>query len=564
MVGTINSMTSLGRVDIAEYYKMLERRVARLERGISTTAPSTAPSIITSLAISGLSLASQSAYVAGDSYYVYLKYDWDAVPDDPSEYNKDALDGYLTGYSLDGVTWTADAFTTDTALTLGPFPQGQIVSFRVRARSQKGTLGDYSIINNTTTTDATAPFQPSTPVVYSYLGQLAIDWDGLDVSHNTMPTDFKICEVHLSTSSATFTPTATTLIGTLLRGGGTWVATDLNYGTTYYARLVAVDSVGNRSVASTGASGVPVQAADGDIASLQVGKLTAGVLSAIITLSGRIATSLTGARAEMNSSGFQAYNSSGSQTFSASASTGAVTITGTLRTNFPGAGTPYLSMENSTDRTTIDLYNAAGSDSAYINSPQDSGGRPMIGINGGAMPWLSVTARSRLFFNGVNGISLETVRTTNQLAYGAALYLNQNGSNFGNYSGGTLNGGNYLLYDSGAKMQVFNSGTLSSELTLFDDTSIWLTGAWSDSNTIGGKSAVYAGTFSLSTTSLDFVLSYGTTFASVPFVLYSMVRSPSNIDSTRISAQSATGFTVHAGTGSTDYKNLNYWCYRTV
>jgi hypothetical protein len=561
MVGLSNS---LGPQDIADYYKQLERRVARLERGVSGTK-STDSTVITSLAITGLSLASQVSVVLGDTYNVYMKYDWDAVPDDPSEYNKDALDGYLTGYSLDGVTYTADAFTTDTNITLGAFPQGQVISFRVRARSEKGTLGDYSVISNTTTTDATAPFQPATPVVSPYLGQLAIAWNGLSVSSTSMPTDFKICEVHLSTSSATFTPSATTLVGTLLRGGGTWVATDLNYGQTYYARLVAVDSVGNRSVASTGASGVPVQAADGDIAALGVGKLTAGVISAIMTITGRLATSLTGARAEMNSSGFQAYNSGGSQTFSVAASTGAVTITGAFKTNFAGAGAPYLAMTNSTDRTTIDMFNAAGSDSAYINSPQDGSGRPMIGINGGQIPWAGVTARPRIFFNSTNGIQLETVRTSDQTAYGGALYLTSSVTTLGNYTTGAVNGGQLYADGSALKIAAYtNAAALASEIALFDDESIWITGRFSSSNSIGGKSALYCDTWAISSAANDFTVSYGSTMSTAPVVLYSMKRNTSNGTGERITAQSTTSFIVHVNTGSTDYTNLNYWAYRVI
>ena len=557
MVGFSNST---GQIDLADYYKMLERRIARLERGVSG-APSTDVVVIGSLAITGLALATQTITTDGDNYRVMMRYSWTAVPDDPSEYNKEALDGYLTSWSLDGTHWTAELFTTDTFADVGPFTQSQVVTFRVRARTVKGSLGNFSSISNTTTADATAPFQPATPVVSPYLGQLAIDWNGLDVSSNPMPTDFRFCEVHLSTSSPTFTPSTATLVGTILRGGGTWVATGLAYGTVQYARLVAVDTVGNRSVASTAGSGTPVQAADGDIASLGVGKLTAGVISAIITISGRIATSLTGARAEMNSNGFQAFNSSGQQTFDVKASTGAVTITGAFRTAFPSAGVPYVDMTSIADRTTLTFYDASGTNPAFMNTPIDGSGNPMVGINTAAFTYNSVTCKHRLFMANASGIILESFRTSGGNNEGGRLALTGAGATLGIMSNGVINGGYVDLNGGQAKLNVQNSGSVAAELAMFDDQSWWVSGVFSADNVIGGDALVFCGSWSPGSNT-DFILSYGTTFSSTPNVIYSFKLSGASQGDDRCSAESATGFTIHCVTACAP--KLNYFNFRTT
>jgi hypothetical protein len=76
---------------------------------------------------------------------------------------------------------------------------------------------------------------------------------------------------------------------------------------------------------------------DAKIGDVSVGKLTAGILTADITVSARIKTANSGARVEINSSGLQAYNSGGTQTVSISAFDGSATFVGTLSTGFFGA-----------------------------------------------------------------------------------------------------------------------------------------------------------------------------------------------------------------------------------
>lgn len=94
---------------------------------------------------------------------------------------------------------------------------------------------------------------PSTPTLSGTVQGLRVSWDGLNSAGNAYPSDVYV-EVHFSTSGATFTPTTSTLAGRLLGSAGFFTIMGLAASTTYFVRLVGVDSVGNRTAASTAAS----------------------------------------------------------------------------------------------------------------------------------------------------------------------------------------------------------------------------------------------------------------------------------------------------------------------
>lgn len=95
---------------------------------------------------------------------------------------------------------------------------------------------------------------PSTPTLTGTVQGLRVSWDGLNASGNAYPSDVYV-EVHYSTSGATFTPSSSTLAGTLLGSAGFFTIMGLSAGTTYFVRLVGVDAKGNRTSPSTAASG---------------------------------------------------------------------------------------------------------------------------------------------------------------------------------------------------------------------------------------------------------------------------------------------------------------------
>lgn len=157
-------------------------------------------------------------------------------------------------------------------LSWSPLAPGVTIEWQVSAVDQSGNRSEWSAVDALSTgLDTTPPPVPSAPVVTPYLGQLKVVWDGLGAASEPMPPDFARVQVHLSTTS-NFTPSGATLVDSL-NTAGTSVLTGLTYGTTYYVRLVAVDTSGNASAPSAQGSGIPSTIGLEDIAFKDVGNL---------------------------------------------------------------------------------------------------------------------------------------------------------------------------------------------------------------------------------------------------------------------------------------------------
>jgi hypothetical protein len=201
-----------------------------------------------------------------------------------------------------------DVSYTNTAALDFPATVGLGYDVQVAAVDKAGNVSAFTpVLSITAAQDATAPGTPSDPSVSSYYGQLRIEWDGLTATGAAMPPDFNRVDVHVGTTNG-FTPTAATLIDSLSTKGVSYATAP--YGSPRYVRFIAYDHAGNASGASGSVLGTTVQVGPNDISSLSVGKLTAGIMSADVTISGRFATALTGARTELNALGLQKYDSS--------------------------------------------------------------------------------------------------------------------------------------------------------------------------------------------------------------------------------------------------------------
>ena len=203
---------------------------------------------------------------------------------------------------------------------------------RVAAVDKAGNTSDYtSVVSITAGKDVTAPAAPSDPLVSSYIGQLRVEWDGLTSTGGSMPPDFNRVDVHVSAVSG-FVPSTATLIASLSTKGVAFATAP--YGSPRYVRLVAYDHNGNPSTASGQVTGTTQQAGDGDIAALNVGKLVAGIMVADVTISGRFATALTGARTELNALGLQKWDASNNLLVSITGTE--ALLTGTYKTALTG------------------------------------------------------------------------------------------------------------------------------------------------------------------------------------------------------------------------------------
>lgn len=232
------------------------------------------------------------------------------------------LSYYETQWKINGGTvWHGSVQTDAEEVFYDNFNPGDYVDFRVRAVDTSTNKSDWAeILHEQMSVDSSAPVTPSTPTLdaSTFFGMIRVIWDGLDNLGNPQDSDFARVEVHASTSSG-FTPDESTLRDTLFSAAVSDVFGDV--GSTLYIKLVAYDTSGNFSSPSAQVNAtilgvdtpdyINLSVVDAKINTLTVSKLTAGTLSADVTVSARIKTADSGARSEMDSAGFHVYNASG-------------------------------------------------------------------------------------------------------------------------------------------------------------------------------------------------------------------------------------------------------------
>jgi fibronectin type III domain protein len=445
-----------------------------------------------------------------------------------------------------------------------------------------------------TSADALAPSTPAPPTVAASLIAVQVTHTLGKSSGGTynLEADLDHFQVH-SGASASFTPSNSTLLGKLnadignIRASIPAVGTyDISSTSAVWIKLVAVDTSGNVSGASTGASATATLIDTSHISDLTASKVTAGTMTATWIVGGTIATATSGSRVSMTSTGIRLYNSGGSITALLDAATGNAVLTGSYFSAFAGSGTPYCTIQDSGDRTTIYFVGASGLPNyAWINSPADGAGHPTLGVNSGDFTYTTavLTARHRLWLCNSSGIFLQT--TSGALDVGGKLFLTDTGSGITTYSeagtgsktggqlllnkdiaylgregSGVASGGQILATVGDVKMAVYNTGVKASEIALFDDETIWITGKFSTDNPIGGKSALYCGTWNPGAAT-SFTVSYGFTMSTRPQVVYSVHRTAAMFE-TLLTTFNTTSFTVTINSAAVAI-NLNYWAFRT-
>lgn len=290
--------------------------------------------------------ATSSVYVDGNNNFSQVTVTWPALTVNTDGSVFDDLDYYEVQYSYDspdiGAYWRDGGTTRDTVKYLSALLPGRNLQIRVRAVDRAKHEGEWSDVRTIVTkADDVAPESPSTPVVENFMGLLMVTDTGGTASGAPRAADELYREIHISTINnfiPDFSANSTTLAGKISTPGPSYF--EKPAGVTQYVKVVAYDSSGNRSnpsfqnSASTskvvsddildGAVGTlkladlavvnaklgNLAVNDAKIGNVAAGKITAGILTSQLTISGRIATALSGARREMNSIGFQAYNAS--------------------------------------------------------------------------------------------------------------------------------------------------------------------------------------------------------------------------------------------------------------
>lgn len=392
-------------------------------------------------------IASSIAFLQGEQPVAAVTVGWTLPTTNTDGTTITDLSGFSVqwGLGVSPTVWQYGAVVNNGQTNTAQFTTtcGQTISIRVAAFDFNGNQSAWSTpVQHTTASDTTPPPATSAPTVGNYLGVLRVSWDGLTDDGTDMrvaAADFDHVEVHISAASM-FTPDATTYFDRLF-AAGTVVYTEGVYGTTYFARLVAVDSSGNASGPSGQGSDAPAQVVSADvfdgaigsakladlavttakindlavndakIGSVAVGKLVAGTLTADVTNSGIIRSATSGARYELDNAGLRLYDSSNSLRVRLQTSDGSALVTGTYQSGL--SGTRINILPDGSQR----FYGSSGTDYGSI---VNSGGVIVFT----SMQDPSTGRRSRIEFNpsGLNAI----------YAQGSTLYSQANfGRTFG-------------------------------------------------------------------------------------------------------------------------------------
>jgi hypothetical protein len=318
------------------------------------------------------------------------------------------------------------------------------------------------------------------------------------------------------------------------------------------------------------------------IANVSVGKLTAGVLSADMTVSARIKTADTGARVELNSSGLQAFNSSGTQTISIAAATGTGYFTGNLFTGLSGSRI-ILQPGGDFPLSTIYFYPTTGTNYAWINTPEDVGATTTIGINTGTFTSAAQTVRQRLWLSGTNGIWLHQYRISDNATWGGEFYIGGTQSfwglgqgtitidNPGGVTSITINSdsttGSVNMTSLG-DMNAYGGWGATARVGLHEGSNenVWYWdgsgllnhyGKWTNFVDIGSTQGLFTGSVGASA-GTSWTTGYGTTRASATLpIVTPQLNTAIGWSVTASSTSSFTVATTNTGSGA-----IRFWCFR--
>lgn len=238
--------------------------------------------------------------------------------------------------------------------------------FRVRGIDKSNNLGTWSSTETVlSSSDTIAPSTPAPPTVAASTIAIQVKHELGKASGGTfnLESDLAALEVHMSTNTG-FTPSADTYVGSLRANLGMMNGSIPAVGTfqvdstmAVYFKVIAVDTSGNKSAASTQVTATSVLVDSAHISDLTVTKVTAGTISSDWLVGANIQTAASGQRVVINQTGIKAYNASGAELVNIDATTGQFT----LRTSASGNR-----MEMSADG--LKTYNQDGDLSTYLAS----------------------------------------------------------------------------------------------------------------------------------------------------------------------------------------------------
>lgn len=262
--------------------------------GLVTTTPVIVPDSVAPAAPTGLTGTSVS-YLDGNAIRSRVELSWTAptLNSDGTALN-DLRQYEIEFRQLTSDPWQYGGASAGTSFTVAGLTKNTQYRFRVTAVDSSNNRSAYSnVFIITTNSYVEIPSQPSAPVVTSRLGVLTVDWDGLNHIGGTMPIDLDYVAIYVSSAGANFTPGAGNYQGRI-NGPDLFHVTGLDYGTTYYVRLVAYNTSGVNSPYSTAGSATIQSLVNTDIIANTIngGKIVNGSITASDKI---VANSITGA-----------------------------------------------------------------------------------------------------------------------------------------------------------------------------------------------------------------------------------------------------------------------------
>lgn len=304
--------------------------------GLDSDLLSTTPMAPTNLTITSTSYTDTVGITRAE-----VTFQWDEVVDntDGSPFLDFAYYSVFFKVDSPSASYQFAGNSFDAVLVAGGFEPGSEYQAIVYAVNQKNISSLPSTpVYFMTAGDSTPPPIPSAPTLTSKLGTIRVEWDGLGSIGEVMPADFAYAEVHMSTISG-FAPSTSTLVAKII-GRGYAIATNLTPATTYYVRLVGVDTSGNASNPSAVSSINPVFITGADIEanSITANNIAAGAIDGQVITGAVIQTAWPESQGGQNnrilldSSRLEAYDLAGNPTFTVQTADGSVSLTGTINT----------------------------------------------------------------------------------------------------------------------------------------------------------------------------------------------------------------------------------------
>lgn len=297
---------------------------------------------------------------------------------------------------------------------------------------------------------------------------------------------------------------------------------------------------------------------DAKMANVSIGKLIAGSLTADMTVSARIKTADTGARAELNSGGFGLWNSAGTQTVSFAGADGSVQILGNLRSGNSGRRIDINPF--GTGLPEIRFYPNSGSNFAFLNAVS-AGSDVSVGLNSGQYTANSQTVEGRVYMTS-SALAYEQVRVDTQAQCGPGIYLYSNWLHM-NVDIAGAKGGVVDLYNNSARFGRDSGGSSSALINMDSNGKFFFTGEmsyYSDS-----QDAIlmthYDGTDGPIS---GFTWTWGFTLSSTAYAVVTPFDNNTSNYTTNIDSRSTTGFGIHFGNGGTVGAGYGFhiWAWR--